>query len=139
MTEHVVTLRNWQHANEVLTKASEWIKRRTMTGRPVILTLAEPKRNLDQNAKLHACLADIAAQCEWAGRKWDVEVWKRLLTGAWVRAKGQQAVMLPALDGAGVEVIYHRTSKLTTSEAADLIEYVLAWGAEQGVQFKETT
>lgn len=133
MSQHTITLHNPQHAREIWDQAWDWVKRRTLHGRPVILTLAEPKRGLSQNAKLHAALQDIAQQCEWGGRKWNAEVWKRLLTGAWSRAKGEQALMLPALDGAGVEVIYHRTSKMTVGEMSDLIEYVLAWGSEQGV------
>lgn len=137
MSEHTITLHNPQHAHEVWSRAWQWVKARTLQGRPVVLTLAEEKRSSEQNRKLHACLTDIAKQCEWAGRKWNTEVWKRLLTGAWCRAKGEQALMLPALDGAGVEVIYQRTSKLSVSETSDLIDYVQAWGTEQGVEWSD--
>ena len=41
--------------------------------------------------------------------------------------------MLPALDGHGVDIVFRRTSQLTRSECAELIEFVLAWAAEHGV------
>lgn len=86
-------------------------------------------RNLEQNALLHALLTEIAETREWAGKKWDCESWKRLLTGAWSRANGQQAIFAPALDGSGIEVIYRRTSDLTKPECASLIDYIQAWQA----------
>ncbi len=89
--------------------------------------VGESTRNLDQNARLHALLTEIAESREWAGRKWDVDTWKRLLTGAWLRTRNESPQMLPALDGHGVEVIYQRTSQLTKRECSELMEYIEAW------------
>ena len=96
-----------------------------------VITLAEPTRNSAQNAALHARIGEIAERCEWAGRKWDLETWKRLLVGAWSRANKEPIVMLPALDGAGVEIVFRRTSSLSVRECSDLLEFVNAWAAEQ--------
>ena len=90
----------------------------------------EPTRNLAANAALHAKLTEIAKTREWAGRRWDVETWKRLLTAAWGRATGQQLLMLPALDGAGVDVVFRRTSELTQAECRDLLSFIEAWEAQ---------
>lgn len=95
-----------------------------------VVEVREPTRNLSQNAALHALITDIAGRCDWAGRRWDVEVWKRLLVGAWSRANKEPVVMLPALDGSGVELVYRRTSTLTKRECSDLMEFVAAWAAE---------
>ncbi len=84
-------------------------------------------RSLAQNAKLHALITDIAKALEWAGAKRDVETWKRLLTAAWLRARGEPIEMLPALDGHGVDIVFRRTSELTVNEMIELIEYVQAW------------
>ena len=65
----------------------------------------------------------------------DVDTWKRLLTAGWLRARGESVEILPAIDGHGVDVVFRRTSNLTIKECAELIEYVHAWGAEQGVRF----
>jgi hypothetical protein len=95
------------------------------------VTVEPPKRNLDQNAALHARISEIAERCEWAGKRWDLETWKRLLVGAWCRANKEPITMLPALDGAGVEIVFRRTSSLTKAECSDLLEFVNAWSADQ--------
>ena len=94
------------------------------------MSINEPTRSGEQNAALHARLTEIAAQCQWAGERQSVETWKRLMTGAWCRATGQPIVMLPALDGAGVEIVFRRTSSLTKRECSELLEFVNAWCAE---------
>lgn len=90
-------------------------------------------RSLAQNAKLHALISDIARTLEWAGTKRDVETWKRLLTAAWLRARGEPIEMLPALDGHGVDIVFRRTSELTVNEMIELIEYIQAWAVGNGI------
>jgi len=92
-----------------------------------VVRIDEPTRNLEQNALLHAELQEIAESREWAGKRWSVEAWKRLLTAAWCRATGQGVELVPALDGVGVDVLYQRTSDLTKRECSDLIEFIKAW------------
>ncbi len=99
----------------------------------MVVKLEEPKRNSAINAALHAKLTEIARAREWAGRRWDVETWKRLLTAAWGRATGQSVVMLPALDGAGVDIVFRRTSDLTQAECRELLAFIEAWEAETEV------
>lgn len=91
-----------------------------------------PKRSLMQNDRLHAELAEVAATVEWAGKKRDLETWKRLITAAWLRARGEQIELLPALDGHGVDVVFRKTSTLTKSEMSELLEFLMAWKAEHG-------
>lgn len=90
-------------------------------------------RSLAQNAKLHALISDIARTLEWAGTKRDVETWKRLLTAAWLRARGEPIEMLPALDGHGVDIVFRRTSELTINEMIELIEYIQAWAVDKNI------
>ena len=92
-----------------------------------LVTIQEPRRDLQINAALHAKLTEIAQSMEWAGKKWDVETWKRLLTAAWGRATGEPLLMLPALDGAGVDVVFRRTSDLTQAECRELLAFIDAW------------
>jgi len=95
----------------------------------------KPKnRTLDQNAKIHALIQEISRVVVWAGKLQEVETWKRLLTAAWLRARGEPVEMLPAIDGYGVDVVFRPTSKLTVEEMSEFIEYVHAWAAEQGIQ-----
>jgi hypothetical protein len=101
------------------------------------VTIAEPRRSGAENNLLHALIDEIAKKIEWAGKKRDPEVWKRLLVAAWCRVHGESVEILPALDGHGVDIVPARTSKLTRKECADLIEFVFSWGAEQGIQWEE--
>ena len=127
---HTTTLHNPQDARETLARLWTWLKPRLLQGHAYTLSIEEPRRNNSQNALLHATLSDIAARREWAGRKWEVEVWKRLLTAAWMRARGEQVVVVPALDGHGVDVVFQRTSKLSKLQMAELIDFIQAWDAQ---------
>lgn len=121
---HKALMHAWTHAKA-------WL----MSGHRLVLEVRPEKRNDAQNRLLHALIADIAAQVEWAGAKREAEVWKRLLTAAWSRVHGQHVEVLPALDGHGVDLVPARTSKLTKAECADLCTFIEAWGAEHGVRF----
>lgn len=128
-----VTLWNAQQAHGELRKVWEWAKPMLIAGHRLTLSIAEQKRSNPQNKKLHALIGEIAAQKEWAGQRWDAEVWKRLLTAAWMRASGERVMVVPSLDGAGVDVVFRPTSKLTKAECSDLLEFVQAWAAQNGV------
>lgn len=96
-----------------------------------VVKVEEETRNGAQNNALHARLTEIAEHCTWIGKRWDVEVWKRLLTASWCRVVGESIVMLPSLDGQGVDIVFRKTSSLTKSECSSLLEFVNAWAAEQ--------
>lgn len=132
-----VVLVNPAQAHAAFRSAWEHAKAALVAGHRLVLVVRPAKRSDEQNRKLHVMLQDIAQQQEWAGRRWDIEDWKRLLTAAWCRATQQHAHVVPALDGAGFDVLYRRTSQLTTAECSELIEFVLAWGAERGVRWSE--
>jgi hypothetical protein len=102
-----------------------------------VVVVKEPTRSLEANAKLHACLHDISRQLTWHGERMDIEDWKRLLTAAWARAEREHVKLVPAVDGQGFDVLYRRTSRMSKSEMASLIEYVLAWGTEQSVRWSD--
>ena len=104
-------------------------------GQDTEIAIREPRRTLAEKALLHALITEMAAQLEWDGKKRDVETWKRLLVAAWMRAEGKPIEILPALDGHGVELIPVRTSGLGKRACADLIEFIYAWGAEQGIRW----
>ena len=99
------------------------------------VTLRPPTRSLDQNALLHDALTDIAKQVEWKGKRFTVDVWKRLCMASWIRERGGQPELIPALDGNGFDVIYERTSKLTVAQMSEFLEWVTAFGAQSGVTF----
>ena len=104
---------------------------------PVEVVVKVPTRNDDQNRRCHAMLSDIARQAEWAGQKFPAEIWKRLCVAAWLRECGGKPMLIPSLDGNGVDIIFERTSKLTVKQMASLIEWIFALGAELGVSWTD--
>lgn len=126
---------NAQQGHQALMTAWKSAKAWLLAGHRLVLEIRPETRSLQQNALLHAMLSDIADQIEWAGAKRDAEVWKRLLTAAWLRARGEHVEVLPAVDGHGVDVVFRRTSKLTRAECAELCDFIAAWAIERGVEF----
>ena len=120
-------------AHKALMHAWGFVKPWILSGHRLTLEIRPEKRSDAQNRLLHACLSEISKQVEWAGAKRDVDTWKRLLTAAWLRARGGPIEMLPALDGHGVDIVFRRTSQLTKAECAELSEFVMAWAAERGI------
>lgn len=105
--------------------------------KPKKIVIKDLDRSTDQNRALHAMLTDIANQVEHAGKKWDVLIWKRLLTAAWLREEGEAPQMIPAVDGQGFDVIYERTSKLSVKQCASLLEWITAFAAEHQVRLTQ--
>jgi hypothetical protein len=121
---------NQQQAHARLKLAWEWLKPQLDGERRFELSITPERRSTDANKKLHAELGDIAETVEWAGQKRDVETWKRLMTAAWLRARGESIEVLPALDGHGIDVVFRKTSSLSRAECAELIDFICAWKDE---------
>ena len=104
--------------------------------KPLVVKIQPLTRSLEQNAKLHAMLADIAKQCEFQGKKRDIETWKMILVSAHKIATGGQAEMVIGLEG---EVINLResTAQMSVGRMASLIEYITAYGVKNGVHFND--
>lgn len=122
-------------AKMVIDLAVVEMRQRALNGKDFDVVVSEPKRTLAENALLHALISELAGKIEWAGAKRDTETWKRLLVASWMRAEGKPVTILPALDGNGVELVPVRTSNLGKRACADLIEFIYAWGADQGVKW----
>lgn len=124
-----LVLYNAQQGNEAINQAWQWAKPRLIAGQRLSLDLRMANRSVEQNARLHALIGEIAGRVEWAGKMRDTETWKRLLTAAWLRGRGEPIEMLPALDGHGVDIVFRRTSELTVAECGELMDFIEAWAA----------
>jgi len=122
---------NPQQAYQWWLSAWQTIKPLLIAGHRLHVEVRQEKRSDPQNARLHAMLQQIASSVEWAGKKRDVETWKRLLTASWLRARGEHIEMLPALDGNGVDIVFRRTSSLTSAECSELMDFIEAWSASE--------
>lgn len=97
-----------------------------------LVTIAEPKRNTDQNAKMWACLSDIA-NARPEGRQWTPETWKC----AFLHSLGHQVRFAEGLDGSGPFPMGFSSSALTVKQMADLITVIQEYGDRHGVEWSE--
>ena len=104
---------------------------------PVVITLSRPTRSLEANARLHAMLSDLSKQVEWHGQKFTGEVWKRLCVASYLREQNESPMLVPSLDGQGVDIVYQKTSKMSKKVMSELIEWVSCFGAENNVVWSE--
>lgn len=115
-----------------------------------ICIIDSPKKSRDQEEKYHSMIADIAESCMFMGRKWGKEDWKRLLIDAFVRTMRQQAMLenssdpfsgqgevVPSLDGHGFVQLGVQSRGFKKAIASEFIEYLYAWGNENGVVWRE--
>lgn len=103
------------------------------------VSISEPKRSSDQNAKFHAICADIANShaAVWAGKARNADEWKVLLVSGHTKATEGEVEFLPGLEGEFVN-IRESTARMGVRRAASLITYAMAWCAEHGIELKET-
>jgi putative methionine-R-sulfoxide reductase with GAF domain len=91
-------------------------------------------RSVEQNARLHAMVRDIARQVKWAGDYMTEEAWKRVLLAA---KYGQKIVPNP-FTGIGMVVVNEKRSRdLSVEEMSEFIGEIEAFGASQGVDWSE--
>lgn len=95
--------------------------------------LRAAKRSLPQNDRMWAMLSDIATQKEHAGRKYTPDQWKVIF----MAACGREVQFIPGLDGKTFIPWGQSSSDLSKQEMTDLIEFMLSWGAENGVAFHD--
>jgi hypothetical protein len=94
-----------------------------------VVTVKPPTRSLDQNAKLWACLSDLASQVVWHGQRLEAPEWKDVMTAALKRQK-----VVPGLEG-GFVVLGSSTSRMGKAELSELIDLIHAFGAQHDVTF----
>jgi len=93
----------------------------------MMVTISEPRRNGDQNAKFHALCSDIARSgMEWAGKRRTADQWKVLLVSGHATATKEGAEMVPGLEGEFVNV-RESTALMSVKRSSSLIEYTLAF------------
>jgi hypothetical protein len=92
-----------------------------------------PKRSLPQNDRMWAMLTDVMMHMRQHGRDYTTDQWKAVF----MHACGKEVSFLPSLDGKTFIPWGQSSSDLSKNEMTDLIEFMFAWGAENGVIFNE--
>ena len=99
--------------------------------------IAEPTRNLEQNALMWVLLEAFSEQLKWPvnGKLVNLtaEEWKDVTSAAF---ESTTVRLAQGLDG-GVVMLGRRTSQYGKAKMTEFIEFLLAVGTERGVVFNE--
>lgn len=97
-----------------------------------VATIAEPRRTLSQNDKLWSMLTDVSVSMP-QGRRHTPDDWKAIF----MNACGWECQFLEGLDGRPFPQGF-RSSRLTKAQMSALIDFIDAWGTENGVRWTDT-
>ncbi len=111
-------------------RVTAWVRKAPQGAR---VELKAPKRSLDQNAKMWAMITEVARQKKHNGRRYTTEQWKVLF----LHACGREVQFMPSLDGETFIPWGWSSSDLSTAEMSELIDFISAWGAQNGVVFAD--
>lgn len=102
------------------------------------VTIAPRTRSLDQNAKFHAILGDLAnSPLKWAGKRRTIDEWKAIIISGHAVATNNPGEVIPGIEGEFV-AIRESSARMSVARSSSLIEYLLAFCAEHGVELTET-
>lgn len=120
-------------------------------GYQVAITVRRRKdtKSRQQEKKLHAMYHDIADQLDLFGKKLPAESWKRILIDAFKHdtkndpdfrdewARFGDIELVPALNHPGFVMVGEQSRSFGRKLTSALIEWLLAFGAERGVIWKD--
>lgn len=96
------------------------------------VSIQEATRSLEQNALMWALLTDVSRQVIWTvnghAEKLSPEEWKTVISAS----LAQENRMAPGVRG-GFVMLGTSTSRMTIKEMSEMVEFLCAFGAEQGV------
>lgn len=111
-------------------RAHAWIEKAVREGKGMVMEVRDAKRTDHQNSALHGLISQIIRQRPiHNGIRMDMALWK----ASFMQALGEEVRFVPTLDGDGVFPIGLSTSALPKDRFSDLIEFVLAWCAREGL------
>ncbi|MHC2462084.1 recombination protein NinB [Bradyrhizobium embrapense] len=114
---------------DVRDRAIRWINQAPAGTR---VEFKAPQRTIEQNDRMWAMLTDIVSQHDF-GRPYTTDEAKVVF----MQACGKEFTVLPTLDGKGFVPYGQSSSDLSVGEMHDLIEFMFAWGAENGIVWSE--
>lgn len=95
------------------------------------VTVSEPTRSLDQNAKFHAICSELATLgAEWFGKPRDAVAWKVLLVSGHAVETKCGVEVVQGLEGELVS-LRESTASMSRTRGSSLIEYSEAFLAQQ--------
>lgn len=97
-----------------------------------VCEIKEKNRSLEQNAILHKILTAISKTKKFAGKERTIETWKQIIVSGHAVATGGESELTLGLEN---EVLNLResTAKMGVKRLSSLLEYVMAWCADNDV------
>lgn len=127
-----------EQASALMAKIWPKVKDSLKAGKVLRMEIKAQSRSEEQNAKYHAMLSEIATQAQHLGAKWSAEDWKRLLVDLFAKETGLQGgKIIPSLDSNGIVQLGLQTRDFTKEQAMEFITFLEAWGANNGIIFKD--
>jgi len=127
-----------EQASALMAKIWPKVKDSLKAGKALQLEIKAESKSRDQEEKYHAMIGEIAAQAQHLGAKWDAESWKRFLVYEFCKQLGlPQGQIVPSLDGSGIVQLGLQTRDFSKEKAAEFITFLEAWGATNGIIFKD--
>jgi hypothetical protein len=111
-------------------RAIQWITKAPAGTR---IEFKATKRTIPQNDRMWAMLTDIATQVRWHDQKLSPDDFKLIFLDALKR----ELRIVPNIDGNGFVNLGRSSSDLSKAEMSDLIEIIMAFGAQHGVVFHD--
>jgi hypothetical protein len=93
-----------------------------------VAEVREPKRTLEQNDLMWSLLTQVSIACP-GGHRYTPDEWK----SRFMHACGWECQFLPGISDGHPFPVGFRSSKLSKKQMSNLIDFILAWGAEQGL------
>lgn len=126
-----VTLHNAQTGHATYSAMWQQIKGLLLAGHKVQLAAKTETRSSAQNRLMWQRLSELSAGVEWYGQRLTADEWKCVLSASLRKQK-----VVPGIDG-GFVVLGQRTSQMTVAEMTEMLDLIAAFGAQQGVTFKD--
>jgi len=126
--------------NATAVMGSLWpkVKEPLADGKQLTLEIKNASKTCPQNSKYHAMIDEIAQQASHLGAKWDAEDWKRMLVWQFCKDSNlNEGKIVPSLDGTGIVQLGFQTRKFTKEQASEFVEFLHAWGAENGIVYSQ--
>jgi hypothetical protein len=111
-------------------RAVEWVAK---APQETVIEFRRARRTTEQNDRMWAMLTDIAEQKTLHDNHYKPDQWKVIF----MQALGHEMGIAPTLDGSTWFPLGYSSSKLTKEEMSNLIDFMHAWGAENGVAFND--
>ena len=115
---------------DIRAQAKRWIDKAPAGTR---VEFKGPQRTPEQSDRMWAMLTDIVKQHTFNGRTYTTNEAKVVF----MHACGKEMEVLPTLDGRSFITYGQSSSDLSVQEMTQLIEFMFAWGAENGTVWNE--